>query len=454
MHHLKEMAVELIGVYAGFEVLKESVTEWRQHSEAVARLTQMYQNNQGTVHESLEQMKEIAEKQENLTGIHSENTMAAEANLMKYRDLKLSYEELIPVAADFAKVQGTDVADAANLMGRALTHPEKAMRLLMQAGIALDQNQINVLAQMEKTGGGAKAQGMLFDLLKDKFHGVAQAMYESDPLNKLDIGFKQVKESIGQLISEGLAVIVPYLVEMMEVVKESVKWLREHTDVIKAVGIAVGIAATAWLLYNSYVKLSAWWTGLSTIAIIANTLATEGLSAAMVALDIAMDANPVRLIIVAIAALSVAFYEAYEHCETFRRIVGTLWAGLKDLGIAVWDWLIIPFKIAYHTIASVWDALTGDVAGAKSHISKIGEAYKDVFDDIKNGITDVQNAWGADYSKSKTTDPNKKLGESKKGLAGGALTDIMPGSQSDKVSGTKQVIINVSINKNIYLNMK
>ncbi len=267
----------------------------------------------------------------------------------------------------------------------------------------------------------------------------------------MEVGFKRVKESVGALLNDGVLVLMPYIKDLFHEIREGTNWLKEHEEVIKAVGIAIGVAAGAYLLYNSYIKLSAWYTGLSTAAIIVNTLATEGLSAAMVALDVAMNANLVGVIVMAIAALSVAFYEAYEHCETFRRIVGTLWAGLKDLGIAVWDWLIIPFKIAYHTIASVWDALTGDVAGAKSHISKIGEAYTDVFDDIKKGVSDVQNAWNGDYSKGGATDPNKKLGESKKGLAGGALTDIMPGSQSDKVSGTKQVIINVSINKLVEL---
>ena len=89
MHHLKETALELVGAYVGFEVLKESLGEWELHQKAVAKLSQMYDNNKDSLHENLAELKEIAEKQENLTGIHTENTMAAEANLMKYRDCLL-----------------------------------------------------------------------------------------------------------------------------------------------------------------------------------------------------------------------------------------------------------------------------------------------------------------------------------------------------------------------------
>src|ERR1017187_9993229 len=86
MGHLKSMVGELVVAYAGFEVMKESLNEFEKHKVAVAELTTMYQNNSNATKETLEGLTELAEKQQHLTGIHSEETMAAEQNLLKYKD--------------------------------------------------------------------------------------------------------------------------------------------------------------------------------------------------------------------------------------------------------------------------------------------------------------------------------------------------------------------------------
>lgn len=451
MSHLKSIVFELAGAYAGFEVIKESLEIFKQHQEEVQKLTVMYENNKDSVHETLPQLEALALAQEKITGIYQENFMAAESNLMKYRDLKISITDILPVAANFAKLTGTDVADAANLMGRALAHPEMAARLLRNSGIQLNAAQTKVLAHLTATGKGAEVQAKIFELLKGKFEGVAEAMFESHPLEKINLQFREMKISIGELLEKGLMIITPYIIKVMSAVESMVTWMEEHTEALKIfgmaiVGIGVAMAATA---------IHAWFaaTAFGAVALRMGlaTAAEYALTTVQIALNAAMDANPIGLIVLAIAALVIAIYEAYQHFEMFRRVVNTAWAAIKAYGMAVWDWGVAPLKSLYHAAVAVWDVLTGDVTGAKENIRSVVDDWTAALDDIKGGVTKVQEAWNADYSdKSGATSPKKKLDASKGGIGKGEGSMAL-GDQSSKVSGTKQVVINVSINKLVEL---
>lgn len=116
--------------------------------------------------------------------------------------------------------------------------------------------------------------------------------------------FKQNKESIDGMILS---------------ITELIKWLKNNLDSIKNLAIAIGLAATAYALFISYQKIALWYTGLSTTAIIANTLVTEGWTAAQIALNMAMEANPIGLVIAGIAALSYAVFELIGYYNAARE---------------------------------------------------------------------------------------------------------------------------------------
>jgi len=61
-------------------------------------------------------------------------------------------------------------------------------------------------------------------------------------------------------------------------------------------------------------------------------IATELWTVAQWLLNAALTANPVGIIIVAIAALAAGFIYAYGHSDRFRAYVNALWDGLKEIG--------------------------------------------------------------------------------------------------------------------------
>ena len=61
-------------------------------------------------------------------------------------------------------------------------------------------------------------------------------------------------------------------------------------------------------------------------------------------LNAAMDANPVGIVIVAIAALVAVFIIAYKKSQTFRDVVLGAWAAIKTASVTVFNYLVAFFK--------------------------------------------------------------------------------------------------------------
>lgn len=95
------------------------------------------------------------------------------------------------------------------------------------------------------------------------------------------------------------------------------------------------------------------------VAMVASRAATLAWAAAQWLLNAALTANPIGLVIVAIAALVAGIIYAYRHSETFRKIVQAAWQGIKIAAEAVVKWFV---NVAWPFLQAVWN---GIVAGVK-----------------------------------------------------------------------------------------
>lgn len=106
---------------------------------------------------------------------------------------------------------------------------------------------------------------------------------------------------------------------------------------------------------------------------------TKTMTAVQGALNIVMDANPIGLIILGVAALAAGLVVAYKKSETFRNIVNGAWSGIRAGAGAVVKWFtgsFVPFFTktlprAFTTVKNAivspfkasWDWLAGPFAG-------------------------------------------------------------------------------------------
>lgn len=139
------------------------------------------------------------------------------------------------------------------------------------------------------------------------------------------------------------------------------------TAYIAALGDSAVIVAQMVPLLNalkSGLMLVATANGRAAIATTAKTIAektaaavTWTMTAAQTALNAVMSANPVALIVIAIAALVSGVIAAYKNVDGFRRIVDAAWEGIKRLASSIWDGLIKAFEKVSAVLTPIWGKL-------------------------------------------------------------------------------------------------
>jgi len=112
----------------------------------------------------------------------------------------------------------------------------------------------------------------------------------------------------------------------------------------------------------------------------------------------AVAANPIGLVIVAIAAAAVAIYALWQKSEKFRAVIRGIGAALKDFGKLILEVLLAPLKLVWgvfsNILKSIWFAITGE--------------WKKAADSAKNVLLE---ATGANTAK-RIYENGKQIGES------------------------------------------
>lgn len=181
--------------------------------------------------------------------------------------------------------------------------------------------------------------------------------------------------SFGELLMPAIRAIVGWI-------QQFVDWLNGMDEGTKKTVVTVALLAAALgpVLIVVEKVISAVGTIMSIVPKIAGVINT--VKTAFAALNVTMLANPIVLIIAAIAALVAAFIYLWTHCEGFREFWIGLWENVKAAAVAVWNGLKDFFAAAWNGIVSVaqtvWNSLAAFFAG--------------LWDGIKNVVTMVVTA--------------------------------------------------------------
>lgn len=120
--------------------------------------------------------------------------------------------------------------------------------------------------------------------------------------------------------------------------------------------------------------------GFQTAATGAQTAATGAATGAQTGLNAALAANPIGLVVLAIAGLVGAFVLAWKHSETFRDIVRGALDTVKGVATGLWDFfkslpdklwgittavkdaILWPYKTAFNEVARLWNNTVGQLS--------------------------------------------------------------------------------------------
>lgn len=368
----------------------------------------------------------------------------------------LSLDELDKIsatAADMAAKTGTGLVEAGNSLAKAMNNPLMARRLGMQ--LKIDPAIIAHIKELSEQGKTAEARMLLLKAANDKVGGAAKAAFNADPLARFNKMMGSFKMSVGELAVKLLTALMPAIESVGAGFKAAGIWMKEHKTGLEYIGAAIGgvvLAIGVWraitLINTAIQAISVVWTNANAMALAVYGTETElaaGKSGLMTlaqwALNTAMTANPIGLIIVGIAALVAGLIYAYNHISGFRGAMNATWAVMKTGASIVSEVFVGLGKI-------IKGALTLDVksieAGYTELTSAVAKAGTRIKDAAKKGYAEGVAEIAAKDEKSTSTDP-KKEGKASTVTKGAMSVDGDGAEKKTKMAGNKTISITIKI---------
>lgn len=336
--------------------------------------------------------------------------------------LGVSIDELMGTFATLTGVSGNTAEVSTQLAAvfTALVKPtSEATEMAEAMGVQFDAAAIKAAGGMQKfltnldstVQSYAAANGMLAQEIYGKLFGSAEALRALIPLNgelaekfsenvdsmagaagTIDGAFEQMKgsgESVTQLLKNQLSTMMSWAGQMAAAAQPYLTFialggqavaglatlgqmLSTATVAVKAFTIAKWAEIKAWAVSTAAAVKNTAATVLSsganirlTAAIIATAVAQKAVAvasnlwtAAQWALNAALTANPIGVVIMAVAALVAAVVLAYKNSETFRNICDQVWKVVKGLAGALLTGLVQALKVVVEKLKIAWEWLS------------------------------------------------------------------------------------------------
>lgn len=123
-----------------------------------------------------QQLLDMADAMEASSMLTAEQIQSAQARLLSYTDVAANeFPRALQIVIDQQQRLGISAEQSAEIVGRALQSPSKAMAALGRQGFTLEAGQQRLLKQLEATGRMAEAQSIIMDMLTEAYGGAAAA---------------------------------------------------------------------------------------------------------------------------------------------------------------------------------------------------------------------------------------------------------------------------------------
>ena len=331
-----------------------------EHEVSVSKLSQAYKDA-GVPTKDMNSSLEEIEASSRKTGQSTEDNIAAYTKLVTVTKNTATAHTDLATAQDLAAYKGTSVATAADAIAKASQGNTRALKDMGIATTDASGKQLSTKEVMEKLSDSVKGQA---DAFGKTATGSLAAYHES---------MDQTKEKIGEAFLPALKSVIAMLEPMFN-------WLSKNSGLLKALAPILAIAAGLILGVVGAMRL---WAAIQAI------------------LNAVMDANPIGIVILAIAGLIAIVILVVKHWSDVKKIINDVWQVMRDVGA----WIAAHWKL-------IVDVLLGPLGILLTHLG-----------DVKNAIQDVINILG------KVGDAvGKALGFLKKlpSSAGGLISKLNP----------------------------
>lgn len=417
-HHasagLRRMA-EAASAFAAFEFLKGSVDAAMGAQASMVILDQSIKNS-GHSAAAMKGQIESTESQMRQWGFANQQTTDSLSRLTQMIHNPEKAMNLMGLAANLARARHIELAQATMIVGRAATGN---VGILRRFGI-----------ETKDAAGHTLSASAAINKMAQTFGGAAKA-YSSTMAGKMD-QFKaqmdEAKEKVGNALMPALLKLTPIFLQLANIVAHDIVpamvtaanlYQHNHT-LINTLAVAIGGLVVGMKVLKAVTEAWAFVSKMASAVMGVWKIATGQMTVAQWQLNAAMDANPIGLVIVAIAALAAALVYAWNHSETFRRIVTEAWHAVEQaVGSAVNA--IITYYIRPMVSAFMWMAKqvvdSADKAfgwvpglGGKLHEAKAAvDEFASATDSTLKGWADSAKHWGDEAVSAVTTAAQRQV---------------------------------------------
>lgn len=205
-------------------------------------------------------------------------------------------QELLSIALDVSAQTGKPLEAVTTGLAKAYGGNLGALKKLIPGfdeGIIKSKDFEKAQAELAKLTGGAASES---------------ANTAAGQFRRFGIAIEETKESIG-------AALLPIIQAFLPILQRMAAFVQENSGVVVALGAAVGALSVVVLAVNAAMKVAAATTAI--------------LTAAQIAYNIALNANPIGIVVLALAALVTGVIAAYKASGTFREIIDGLFSAFS-----------------------------------------------------------------------------------------------------------------------------
>ena len=311
------------------------------------------------------------------------NVFDAQGQMLPLTDIMKQFETNLAGVADDRKA-----ALLKDIFGK---EQISSFNVLLSAG---SKNLAEFTKTLENSGGTAEA---IAGAQMKSFAGMIEQLKSAWQDKQLSLGkafeVGGAKDALANLITYvqnfDVAPIAGALTQIMQAIPGIVEGfvgfvqtLWNLRDVIGALVIAWGIYKGAVIAALAIEKMMAFFSAIKAVQ-----TATQGMSIAQAALNVVMNANPIGLIITAVAALGLGIYELIKHWDSVSAAMSIAWEWMKNIASIIWENLLLAFdkvKSFFLEFRPLISALLGPVGMLVNMIVEV----VDNFDNIKKAFSE------------------------------------------------------------------
>jgi hypothetical protein len=343
-----------------------------KQAEAEAKLQAVIRATGGAAGVTAEHVMDLAASLQRTTTFGDEATIAGAAVLLTFKSIRNEmgegnaiFDRTIAVGQDLAALMGGDLQGAMVMLGKAIEDPQRGLTALTRVGLSFDDSQRELIETLIESGNTLDAQRVILQALESQVGGTAQTVARTAG-GQMRMAFNDLgdaMERIGRVFD-------PIRIRLSQGISELARRFQQLPDgvIIAAVAIAGLVAAIGPLLVVTGTLLTSYAKVMTALPAAAQAFRTVqmvisgNVIPAIVKLNAVLLANPIGIVIAALAALAAAFVYVYRNSETFRQIINNLFPSLMEIARALRDGLGGALEWVGNAFVSVFGAITNTIS--------------------------------------------------------------------------------------------